>query len=126
MNALFARISPVVAAATLAIVGTATAADVNMTGWQTWGGIAATANSSTTIAVPEVLAKDVLLDVVRADPLCAETPAQFLTAPITPAPSVYVCTAAGTSNRQDMTACSSVSRALMLRRMNGSATAPWA
>ena len=43
MNALFARISPVVAAATLAIVGTATAADVNMTGWQTWGGIAATA-----------------------------------------------------------------------------------
>jgi hypothetical protein len=52
MNALFARISPVVAAATLAIVGTATAADVNMTGWQTWGGIAATANSSTTISVP--------------------------------------------------------------------------
>lgn len=52
MNALFARISPVVAAATLAIVGTATAADVNMTGWKTWGGIAATANSSTTISVP--------------------------------------------------------------------------
>ena len=52
MNALFTRISPVVAAATLAIVGTATAADVNMTGWKTWGGIAATANSSTTIAVP--------------------------------------------------------------------------
>jgi len=35
MNALFARISPVVAAATLAIVGTATAANVNMTGSQT-------------------------------------------------------------------------------------------
>ena len=32
MNALFASVAPVVAAATLAIVGTATAADVNMTG----------------------------------------------------------------------------------------------
>ena len=30
------------------------------------------------------------LDVVRADPLCAETPARLLTAPITPAASVYV------------------------------------
>lgn len=30
------------------------------------------------------------LDVVRAEPLCAETPARFLTAPITPASSVYV------------------------------------
>lgn len=33
---------------------------------------------------------DVALDVVRAEPLCAETPARLLTAPITPAPSVYV------------------------------------
>ena len=30
------------------------------------------------------------LDVVRAEPLCAETPVGFLTAAITPAPSVYV------------------------------------
>lgn len=30
------------------------------------------------------------LDVVRAEPLCAETPVRLLTAPITPAPSVYV------------------------------------
>lgn len=30
------------------------------------------------------------LDVVRAEPLCAETPAHQLTQPITPAPSVYV------------------------------------
>jgi len=30
------------------------------------------------------------LDVVRAEPLCAETPVRFLTAAITPAPSVYV------------------------------------
>lgn len=30
------------------------------------------------------------LDVVRADPLCAETPARLLTAPMTPAASVYV------------------------------------
>ena len=55
---------------------------------------AAPNDSPTTSAVPDALAKDVLLDVVldvvRADPLCAETPAQFLTAPITPAPSVYV------------------------------------
>ncbi|WP_411279265.1 sulfite oxidase [Gemmatimonas sp.] len=32
----------------------------------------------------------VALDVVRAEPLCAETPARLLSAPITPAPSVYV------------------------------------
>ena len=30
------------------------------------------------------------LDVVRAEPLCAETPAHLLLAPLTPAPSVYV------------------------------------
>ena len=40
-------------------------------------------DSLTIIAVPDALAKDVLLDVVRSDPLCAETPARFLTAPIT-------------------------------------------
>lgn len=33
---------------------------------------------------------DSALDVVRAEPLCAETPARVLAAPITPAPSVYV------------------------------------
>lgn len=33
---------------------------------------------------------DHALHVVRAEPLCAETPAQWLSAPITPAPSVYV------------------------------------
>lgn len=39
------------------------------------------------LSVPSIAAP---LDVVRAHPLCAETPAAVLTAPITPAASVYV------------------------------------
>jgi DMSO/TMAO reductase YedYZ molybdopterin-dependent catalytic subunit len=50
----------------------------------------ASIDSPTASAMPDADATDVALDVVRADPLCAETPARFLAAPITPAPSVYV------------------------------------
>jgi hypothetical protein len=52
MNALISRIRPMAAMVALAIVGSATAADVDMTGWVTYGGIATTTNTSTTIAVP--------------------------------------------------------------------------
>ncbi len=38
----------------------------------------------------DVVVVDSALNVVRAEPLCAETPAQWLSASITPAPSVYV------------------------------------
>ena len=50
MHQSLTRIATTLAAAACAM--TASAADVNMTGWQTWGGITATANSSTTVAVP--------------------------------------------------------------------------
>jgi hypothetical protein len=53
MNALFTRITPIVACATMALAGTAVAqSTVDMTGWKTWGGIAAAANSSTLVSVP--------------------------------------------------------------------------
>ncbi|MEY4810184.1 MAG: hypothetical protein RI986_522, partial [Planctomycetota bacterium] len=52
MIAFLTRMKPIAALAALAITGIATAADVNMAGWATYGGIAVTTNSSTTIAVP--------------------------------------------------------------------------
>lgn len=52
MIAFFTRRKPIAALAALAITGIATAADVNMAGWATYGGIAVATNSFTTIAVP--------------------------------------------------------------------------
>ena len=52
MIAFLTRLKPIAALAALAMTGIATAADVNMAGWVTYGGIAVTTNSSTTIAVP--------------------------------------------------------------------------
>jgi hypothetical protein len=53
MNALFTRITPIVACATMALAGTAVAqSTVDMTGWQTFGATGAPGNSATTVAVP--------------------------------------------------------------------------
>jgi len=52
MIAFLTRMKPIAALAAMAITGIATAADVNMAGWVTYGGIAVTTNSSTTIPVP--------------------------------------------------------------------------
>ncbi len=53
MNAFLSRITPVVAAATLAIAGSAAAqATVDMAGWQTFGATGAPGNTATTVAVP--------------------------------------------------------------------------
>jgi hypothetical protein len=52
MIAFLTRLKPVAALAAMAIAGIATAADVNMAGWVTFGGIAVPTNSSTTISVP--------------------------------------------------------------------------
>ena len=52
MIAFLTRMKPIAALAALAITGIATAADVDMSGWVTFGGIAVTTNTSTTVAVP--------------------------------------------------------------------------
>ena len=52
MNAFLTRLSTAAASA-LVVAASATAqSTVDMTGWQTWGGITATANSSTTVTIP--------------------------------------------------------------------------
>ena len=52
MIAFLTRLKPIAALAALAMTGLATAADVDMSGWVTYGGIAVTTNTSTTIPVP--------------------------------------------------------------------------
>ena len=56
MIAFLTRLKPIAALAALAMTGLATAADVNMAGWVTFGGIAVTTNTSTTIPVPAGIA----------------------------------------------------------------------
>ena len=52
MNALLTRLSTA-AASTMIVAASASAqSTVDMTGWQTWGGIAAAANSSATVTIP--------------------------------------------------------------------------
>ena len=52
MNAFLTRLSTA-AASTMIVAASASAqSTVDMTGWQTWGGIAATANSSATVTIP--------------------------------------------------------------------------
>ena len=57
MNGFLTRLSPIVAAATLALGSAASAqSTVAMAGWQTWGGTANTQNSSYLVNVPSGVA----------------------------------------------------------------------
>ena len=52
MNAFLTRLSTAAASAMVVAATASAQSTVNMAGWQTWGGIAATANSSTTVTIP--------------------------------------------------------------------------